>query len=278
MISYLKLIPIRPWDDNYNISVWFINLKGIDDEIIIKNAVEKFNFQKDKEKKLKWLRLTREIFKEKSIEILKLNEINQLMHVLENPNITKIFEFIMKGEYEKAIKVLNKIQKINYFDSFIKEHPYKIFFRKVDFINDEVHNIFIKAKINNNMVNHFQLNRESSDEENSSKCSLENREITKKKNSKLLNHTILKSLKILHLNGSDNFCDYIVEEKDKQNNVLAQNNEENCLKNLSMGNEHFINHSANNERIRTFSIINELDNIVNNIGNNQNNFNSNNTN
>ncbi len=158
LFSYLKLIPIRPWDDNYNISVWFINLKGTDDENIIQEAVRNFNFLKDKENIYNWLSLTRQIFKEQSCEILKLNQINPLIHVLEGSNITKIFEFLMRGQYEKAIKTLKKMENENSYDIYLRELPYILFYRRLDFVTDEINNIIVKAKVNDKIINHFKIN------------------------------------------------------------------------------------------------------------------------
>lgn len=246
IFSFLKLIPIRPWGDNYNISVWFISLKGIDYGPIIDEVVNDFKNFKDREKKNQWLSLTRQIFKEKSCEIIKSNEINPLMHVLEDPVITEIFEYIMKGKYNKSINSLKKLENNNSFEKYLLELPYKLFYRRIDFITDEISNLITKAENNYRLENHFQINKRYKIED----CLSEdlNPEDSKNKNSE----------KTLNTNSNIHENSFFNQSLNHENNSIAKtrtnflgNRFDNLINNinheLNLENRLGINHNPNNE-------------------------------
>lgn len=130
----------------------------MDDEKIVNKAVTDFSVLKERERKLNWVNLTRQIFKEKSRDIFKFNEINNLLVTLEAPNITEFFDNMMHGNFRACIKILKKFLINNSFNKYIEDLPYKIFWRRLDFLNEEINNIFIKLKLT--FHNEVKLKRE----------------------------------------------------------------------------------------------------------------------
>lgn len=209
--------------------------------MIVEESINKFISLRDKESKYNWLSLTRQIFKEQSCEILKLNQIYHLTHFLEGNKVTKTFEFIMKGEFEKAIKILDKMEKANSFDIYLRDLPYKLFYRRLDFINDEINNNFNKAKLNEKIINQFKIN---TDDDYSSDYSIEN-DISKKSLNPITLNNIRNDIDINSNNLSEN-----INENSKDNNNINLNSNllENRLENfMSNMNNQILNNQAENE-------------------------------
>lgn len=143
----MKLIPIRPWDDNYNISVWFMNLKGISEVSVVEKVVKDYEEFEGKENKQKWLNLTREIFRENSSGVLQKNPIKNLLKELEEDNLTDFFESLIKGNYKDSLKLLKILEKENYFSNYIKGLPYKVFLREMNFLNYNINETLVKLNL-----------------------------------------------------------------------------------------------------------------------------------
>jgi hypothetical protein len=134
--SYIKLIPIRPWDDNFHTSVWFFNIKGINDEGIVNAAVAEYNKHTEIESMKMWLKLSRQNFKNQSCQFLKLKGINSVIKKIEHPLLTSLYESLMKGEYGKAESTVNDCLEKGLLDYYIKTLPYNIIWKKLDLVDD----------------------------------------------------------------------------------------------------------------------------------------------
>ncbi len=94
------------------------------------------------------MNLTREIFRENSTDIFQNFLINNLLKRLEDNNITNFFESIINGNYEDSLKILKIFAKNDSFSSYINELPFKILFRKIDFLNYNIDSIIKKFHLN----------------------------------------------------------------------------------------------------------------------------------
>lgn len=146
--NYLKIVPLRPWDDNYNISIWFVNIKGIDDEILVNKSIEEFH-KKEKLLSMKnWINLSRKNFKHEYLDLLKVQGFEEIIKQVEHPYISSLYKEIMEGEFEKAIEIIDNIFKtksftdtgedVNFLDEYILSQPHKIIWKKLDFIDKEI--------------------------------------------------------------------------------------------------------------------------------------------
>lgn len=41
-VRYIKLEPLESWGSNFNYSLWYVELHGIDDPLVVSNEVTKF--------------------------------------------------------------------------------------------------------------------------------------------------------------------------------------------------------------------------------------------
>ena len=78
----------------------------------------------------------------------KFYQINNLLKTLEDINITNLFEAIMNGNYEESLKILKVFAENNSFNSYINDLPFKILFRKIDFLNTNIDSIITKLNQN----------------------------------------------------------------------------------------------------------------------------------
>jgi len=138
--SYIKIVPIRPWDDNYNISVWFLKLKGIDDDTIVKKSIENYKRHTELESMKLWLNLSRKNFKDKSLDLFKVKRLDNLIAKIENPCLTELYKSIMNGNYEDCIQILNKCQDYGLLNNYVNNLAYKIKWKRVGNMDKEIDN------------------------------------------------------------------------------------------------------------------------------------------
>jgi hypothetical protein len=138
IFSYIKLIPIRPWDDNFHTSVWFFNIKGIDDEDIISTAIKEYNEYMEIVKMKTWVKLSRQNFKKNSCQFFKLKEVNNMIRKIEHPLLTQLYTSLLNGEYSKAIEIIKNCQVKGLLDYYIKTLPYQIIWKKLNLLDDLV--------------------------------------------------------------------------------------------------------------------------------------------
>lgn len=144
--NYIKLVPLKPYNIKFNISVWFINLRGITDEKIVQNCLNDYNELTELEDKKLWLKLTREL----PIQNIDMKEINDFISKFEPQNMTNLYNFIMKGEYDKVVQVISEFKKekmiLNKNEDNQNENNYQLLYKREDYFYKEINNLFEALK------------------------------------------------------------------------------------------------------------------------------------
>ncbi len=135
---WIKIIPIRPWNDSYNISIWFVNLKGVDEEVLLTKSESEILYKKERASLKSWISLTRKHFKQDSLSLFSTENLKQRITSLEDPIITHLFSQIIEGNFLKCLETVDSIAKGKDFDSWINQQDCVIEWRRVDFLNKEI--------------------------------------------------------------------------------------------------------------------------------------------
>lgn len=152
--NYIKLVPLKPYNIKFNISVWFINLRGITDEKIVQTCLNDYNELTELEDKKLWLKLTREL----PIQNLDMKEINDFISNFEPQNMTNLYNFIMKGEYDKVVQVISELKKekklFNKNEDSQNENNYELLYKREDYFYKEISNL-LEALKNDAKINYL---------------------------------------------------------------------------------------------------------------------------
>ena len=71
---------------------------------------------------------------------------NYLLNTLEDTNITQLFHFIMLGNYQASLEILKTFVKRDAFSNYIREIPYKVYIKRLDFLSEEINFLFSKLR------------------------------------------------------------------------------------------------------------------------------------
>lgn len=103
---YIQVIPLLSYGPSFNFSIWYIELLGVEDDLIVCSHLARYNEQKEKTTirlMLKHLRSKghfeafQALSKETNIE-------------LEDPEITNLYRCLVDmGEFEKVEKIMEKL-------------------------------------------------------------------------------------------------------------------------------------------------------------------------
>jgi hypothetical protein len=111
-------------------------MKGIDNKFIIDTSIAKYTEYNQVESMKAWLKLSRQNFKNQSCQFLKLKGMNNIIKKIEHPLLTKFYEHLMKGEYFKAVEIVESCFVKGFFDYYIKTLPYKVLWSRLDLLDN----------------------------------------------------------------------------------------------------------------------------------------------
>ncbi|XP_050432918.1 muskelin isoform X2 [Adelges cooleyi] len=98
-IRYIRLEPLESWGSNFNYSLWYVELHGIDDQNIISNEIIKF--YRYREERL--LRLCLKHFRRNHYNSAAAGLLQNFKITLEHPFLSQLFNVIVtNGNYEMA--------------------------------------------------------------------------------------------------------------------------------------------------------------------------------
>ena len=159
--NYLKIVPIKPHNIKFNISVWFVHVRGITDEKVVENCVSEYSSMCQLQGKKMWLKLTREL----PLDNIDMRELNEFISHFENRNITSLYNNIIKGDYESVIECINQLKKENMLCSD-RDDQCKLEYKKEDFLYKEMKNLL------NGLENDIKIHMLSKKEENAKSDSM----------------------------------------------------------------------------------------------------------
>ncbi|KAI8333811.1 Muskelin N-terminus-domain-containing protein [Chlamydoabsidia padenii] len=122
-IQYIKIVPISTFSTNFNYSIWYLELLGIDNPDITCRVMNEYENYKEKEA----IRLCMKYFRQRDMgDVFQL--IKQRTGVeLENPILTRLHTALVKeGNFELAESLVEQVDaQYNIFQSFTQKTKYQ---------------------------------------------------------------------------------------------------------------------------------------------------------
>ncbi|KAG0236670.1 Muskelin 1, intracellular mediator containing kelch motif [Actinomortierella wolfii] len=125
--QYIKIVPLMAWGANFNFSVWFVEVKGIDDpEIVQETYFQYINFRETES-----VRLCLKHFRQRKL-IEAFRELQQRTQILlEDPILTELYhELVVKGNFKRAEEIMLEAANRNMFEEYSKNFEYKPIWRR----------------------------------------------------------------------------------------------------------------------------------------------------
>jgi hypothetical protein len=115
-------------------SIWFINIKGIDNELFVERVLR--DYLKSKEEYS--FKLCLKLFRRKKLNNCFNILANSIKIDLEAPFTSEVYKkCVTDGDFIACFDLINKASDKGLFDCFIEKSPYYISWRRLDFIDRE---------------------------------------------------------------------------------------------------------------------------------------------
>ena len=125
---------MRPADGQYNMSIWFINIKGIDNELFVERVLSDYLKSKEEDS----FKLCLKLFRRKKLNNCFNILANSIKIDLEAPFTSEVYKkCVTDGDFIACFDLINKASDKGLFDCFIEKSPYYISWRRLDFIDRE---------------------------------------------------------------------------------------------------------------------------------------------
>ncbi|KAF9976699.1 Muskelin 1, intracellular mediator containing kelch motif [Actinomortierella ambigua] len=126
--QYIKIVPLVAWGPNFNFSVWFVEVKGIDDpELVQETYFQYINFRETES-----VRLCLKHFRQRKLTEA-FRELQQRTQIpLEDPLLTELYdELVVKGNFKRAEELMVEAADRHMFDDYSKNYEYKPIWRRL---------------------------------------------------------------------------------------------------------------------------------------------------
>lgn len=104
-VLYVQVVPLLSYGPSFNFSIWYIELLGVEDDLIICNTLQNYNEQKEKTT----IRLILKHLRNKGhFEAFQsLSRETQIQ--LEDPEITDLYQCVDAGDFNKVEMIMEKL-------------------------------------------------------------------------------------------------------------------------------------------------------------------------
>lgn len=105
-VRFIQVIPLLSYGPSFNFSIWYIELLGLEDDLIVCNTLQNYNEQKEKTT----IRLILKHLRSKG-HFEAYRALSQETNIqLEDPEITDLYQCLVdNGDFEKVEKIMLKL-------------------------------------------------------------------------------------------------------------------------------------------------------------------------
>ena len=131
---YVKIVPLRPADGQYNMSIWFVQLKGIDNEVYVEKIIQKYNQSKEEAQ----LKMCMKLFRKRRLNDCYETLSKSVNLMLESNLTAKVYKYcVVDGDFQAVIALLSKASEIGLFAEFIENSAYSANWSRLDYLDRE---------------------------------------------------------------------------------------------------------------------------------------------
>ncbi|XP_054163494.1 muskelin-like isoform X2 [Oppia nitens] len=125
---YVKILMMQTWGRIYNFSLWFVELKGYDDCILVKDSLNWLNEFRQREAIRLCLKHLRQKNCSEAFESLQKRTKIQL----EDQLLTRLHKLlVIEGDFDSSEKMLQEVVDSRLFDPFIRKQEYRPIWKRL---------------------------------------------------------------------------------------------------------------------------------------------------
>ncbi|CAG8451778.1 448_t:CDS:10 [Paraglomus occultum] len=130
--QYIKIVPMAAWGANFNFSIWYIEIRGVDDQDFVQDAYDDYITYREKET----IRLCLKHLRQRNY-IDTFNSLQARTNILlEDPLLTDLHSHIViEANFDKAEEIMEMAAGKDFFNEYIRRCSYKPAWRKIEASN-----------------------------------------------------------------------------------------------------------------------------------------------
>lgn len=127
-VLYIQVIPLLSFGPSFNFSIWYVELLGLEDELIVSNTLQHYNEQKEKTT----IRLILKHLRNKGHFEAFRSLSNETKIQLEDPEITDLYQCLVDvGDFDRVESIMEKLIDEGHVEDFIAKQKYKAKFTEL---------------------------------------------------------------------------------------------------------------------------------------------------
>ncbi|KAI9033534.1 Muskelin N-terminus-domain-containing protein [Phycomyces nitens] len=133
-VQYIKIVPLSTFGTNFNYSIWYIELNGVQEESIVSRITKEFENHKETETIRLCLKHLRQRNMMDVFHVLK----NRTNVDLEHPLLSELHKYLVQdGNFEAAEQILMQANSNNIFEMFSTHTDYRPAWKNIKVANQE---------------------------------------------------------------------------------------------------------------------------------------------
>jgi len=117
-ILYVQIIPLLSFGPSFNFSIWYVEIRGVENDSYVSDMMRNFNDQREKQA----IRLVLKHLRDKGyMDAFKTLENEANIH-LEDNQITELYQCLVEaGSFEKSEEIMAKFIECKFYQRMIKK-------------------------------------------------------------------------------------------------------------------------------------------------------------
>ncbi|KAG0188949.1 Muskelin 1, intracellular mediator containing kelch motif [Apophysomyces sp. BC1034] len=128
-VQFIKIVPLSTFGDNFNYSIWYVELNGIEEDAVIQSVIKKYNNYKEEETVRLCLKHFRQLNLTDVFHLLKRQSSVQLEH----PLLTQLHQsLVVDGDFLMAENIIREASSCHLFKPYADNAEYSTVWRRIN--------------------------------------------------------------------------------------------------------------------------------------------------
>jgi hypothetical protein len=126
--NYIKIVPLMAWGANFNFSIWYVEIRGIENPEVVGYSYQEYINYRERET----IRLCLKHFRQRNLMEAFYALQSKTNISLENQMLTELHELlVVRGDFDAVESLLKKAEDQNIFQEFISDSVYRPMWKKI---------------------------------------------------------------------------------------------------------------------------------------------------
>ncbi|XP_055319183.1 muskelin isoform X1 [Sitodiplosis mosellana] len=133
-LMYISIIPLLSWGPSFNFSIWYVEIIGQDDPLLVRSSLRHYNMLREVE----LVRLCLKHFRQQGYDSAFRALQDQTNVILEDPMMSELHSaLVVQGDFQKAENFVEKAVNDGLMDNYLANQDYKATWALQETVNSE---------------------------------------------------------------------------------------------------------------------------------------------